>query len=208
MGGGCNKTQKEQGDDHLWNKWIPKSIVILIVLISLGSFIWLWKVTDLLKQDPASVQIEYKLVVDENYFKARNIMPIAVISDAGIKEDACFKFYREAEEHLRTEMGTWLTILGFFGVVLGLLIPLASYMLQHHSLAEERTRVMEECRQTIDQFKDSIKSAAQGGELGINTASTPNDSVPQGSVSAEAIPIVSAENIEAAPPTEPQKESK
>ena len=62
----------------------------------------------------------------------------------------------QVESQLRAQMDSWLTFLGLFAVLFGLLAPLAGYVLQHNSLAEERARL----EKNIDERMASLKNAA------------------------------------------------
>ena len=62
----------------------------------------------------------------------------------------------QVESHLRAQMDSWLTFLGLFAVLFGLLAPLTGYLLQHYSLVEERERL----EKNIDARMGSLKDAA------------------------------------------------
>ena len=62
----------------------------------------------------------------------------ADINNVGIKD---------ALEILRNEQTNWLAVIGCFGVIFGLVVPVGSYLLQRQSLKDER-------EQMKDEFKD------------------------------------------------------
>lgn len=147
------------------NRTVP---MIIIGVVSIMAFAWLFRMTSVLSSYPESVSLEYRVVIDGEYGDKTNIM----LSDTTQREDAYFKVLKDAEEHLRDQMNSWLTILGFFSIVLGLLVPLSSYMLQRRSLLDERERIERElenkinmavsnARQSVDKISDQIKQLAQ-----------------------------------------------
>ena len=80
----------------------------------------------------------------------------ADINNVGIKD---------ALEILRNEQTNWLAVIGFFGVIFGLVVPVGSYLLQRQSLKEEREIIVKNCedkaKQKIDEniarMKDELK---------------------------------------------------
>lgn len=72
---------------------------------------------------------------------------------------------KDALEILRNEQTNWLAVIGFFGVIFGLVVPVGSYLLQRQSLKDEREIIVKNCedkaRQKIDEniarMKDELK---------------------------------------------------
>lgn len=54
-----------------------------------------------------------------------------------------------AYETLDREFTSWLTVLGLFAGVFGLIVPLASYLLQHHTLNTEREQIIKGCQERM-----------------------------------------------------------
>ena len=61
----------------------------------------------------------------------------ADINNVGIKD---------ALEILRNEQTNWLAVIGFFGVIFGLVVPVGSYLLQRQSLKDECEQIREELK--------------------------------------------------------------
>ena len=79
--------------------------------------------------------------------------------------DPVFKVYKEVEETLSGQMNTWLTIFGFFVTLFGLVVPLASYLLQHRSLVDERGRVIKDAEDRQSSLRAEIETAKRALEV-------------------------------------------
>lgn len=117
-------------------KWYALVAIVLIAAVTILSGIWLRQMTDVLKSPPGKIEVRHVYANFESETK----------DDKG--EETQYTLYKQAEESLREQMNTWLTIVGFFGVLFGLIVPLAGYLLQRHSLSEERERIMEDVQKT------------------------------------------------------------
>lgn len=124
--------EKKSAESKSKSQWFEVAVILLIAAVILISGVWLWKMSDVLKSPPGHVEVRH---VYAN-FSADNKKSVE-------KEETQYTLYKQAEETLREQMNTWLTIVGFFGVLFGLIVPLASYLLQRRSLSEERERIME-----------------------------------------------------------------
>lgn len=123
--------------------------IVLIAALTILSGIWLRQMTDVLKSPPGKIEVRHVYANFEAETKCDK------------NEETQYTLYKQAEESLREQMNTWLTIVGFFGVLFGLIVPLAGYLLQRHSLSEERERIM----------KDVEKTAADAAEKAAEKAS-------------------------------------
>ena len=126
------KEEKKSAESKSNGTWCEWAVISLLALIIVFSGVWLCKMSDVLKSPPGHVEVRH---VYAN-FSADNKKSVE-------KEETQYTLYKQAEETLREQMNTWLTIVGFFGVLFGLIVPLASYLLQRRSLSEERERIME-----------------------------------------------------------------
>lgn len=61
---------------------------------------------------------------------------------------------KEALEILRSEQTNWLAVIGFFGVIFGLVVPVGSYLLQRQSLKDERERIVRDCKEETKKVVD------------------------------------------------------
>lgn len=122
-----------------------------ILLVIVFSFIWLISMVFVLGARSTQVDLEYRIYL-ENADNTPIRNPQVYISDDMKHDDALFKVFKEAEEHLRNQLTSWLTILGFFAIVFGLLMPLINYMLQRQTLSDERDRISKD-------FDDRVKRA-------------------------------------------------
>lgn len=61
-----------------------------------------------------------------------------------VATESAISAYIKAETSLKNHFDSWMSILGLFGVAFGLLVPFASYLIQHRSLTEERDRIRED----------------------------------------------------------------
>lgn len=124
--------EKKSAESKSKSQWCEVAVISLIAVVVLISGAWLWKMSDVLKSPPGRVEVRH---VYANF---------STDNKKGVeKEETQYSLYKQAEETLREQMNTWLTIVGFFGVLFGLIVPLASYLLQRRSLSEERERIME-----------------------------------------------------------------
>ena len=135
--------EKKSAEPKSKSQRFEVAVILLIAAVILISGAWLWKMSDVLKSPPGHVEVRH---VYAN-FSADNKKSVE-------KEETQYTLYKQAEETLREQMNTWLTIVGFFGVLFGLIVPLASYLLQRRSLSEERERIMEG-------MKESAAAAAE-----------------------------------------------
>lgn len=55
-----------------------------------------------------------------------------------------------AYDSLSNELSSWMSIMGIFSVVFGLLVPIGSYLLQHKSLRDEREELKKEMDDRVD----------------------------------------------------------
>lgn len=135
--------EKKSAESKSKSQWCEVAVISLIAAVVLISGAWLWKMSDVLKSPPGRVEVRH---VYANF---------STDNKKGVeKEETQYTLYKQAEETLREQMNTWLTIVGFFGVLFGLIVPLASYLLQRRSLSEERERIM-------DGVKESAAGAAE-----------------------------------------------
>ena len=65
---------------------------------------------------------------------------------------------KEALEILRSEQTNWLSVIGFFGVIFGLVVPVGSYLLQRQSLKDEQERIVKECKDETNKVVDDALS--------------------------------------------------
>lgn len=137
------EAKDEKKSNSPWCEW---AVISLIALTIVFSGLWLLKMSDVLKSPPGQIEVLY--------FDA----------DSGLEtkkaenDQTQYTLYKQAEETLREQMNTWLTIVGFFGVLFGLIVPLASYLLQRRSLSEERERIMEGVKK---EASDAAEKAAE-----------------------------------------------
>ena len=182
--------------------------MLAIFLVIGGSALWLNKAADALKGVPIK-DVEIKCVIcDEDNKNNRFNRARVVMVKAADAEAKGFLAYKEAEEHLREQMNSWLTILGFFGVLFGLIVPLASYMLQRHSLAEERSRVISECENKIKEIEGRVKAIVGSADSKRNGASKSDEEGEGKRNEAVEAAGVDAETIVKGAPAETKEEEK
>lgn len=160
---------------------LEHAAMLAIFLIIIVSSVWLFMMANAMKsQKIDGIKVEYVIEDADNqdkwYRQAR-----VVIAKSANEEARCLQAYKDAEDHLREQMNAWLTILGFFGVLFGLLVPLASYMLQKQSLAEERERVTTECDKKIESFENRIKEIFDKAGSNLNGNSRGGEGEKKGS---------------------------
>ena len=61
---------------------------------------------------------------------------------------------KDALEILRNEQTNWLAVIGFFGVIFGLVVPAGSYLLQRQSLKDEQERIVKDCKEEAKKVVD------------------------------------------------------
>lgn len=135
------------------------AVISLLALIIVFSGVWLYKMSDVLKSQPGHVEVRHVYANFESETKRDK------------NEETQYTLYKQAEESFRELVNTWLTVIGFFGTLFGLIVPLASYLLQRHSLSEERERIMKEMRKEArDAAKGAAKDAADAKKAAENAA--------------------------------------
>ena len=137
------EAKEEKKSNSPWCEW---AVISLIALTIVFSGVWLYKMSDVLKSQPGHVEVRHVYANFESETKRDK------------NEETQYTLYKQAEETLREQMNTWLTIVGFFGVLFGLIVPLASYLLQRRSLSEERERIMEGVKK---EASDAAEKAAE-----------------------------------------------
>ena len=138
--------EKKSAESKSKSQWFEVAVILLIAAVILISGVWLWKMSDVLKSPPGHVEVRHVYANFESETKRDK------------NEETQYTLYKQAEETLREQMNTWLTIVGFFGVLFGLIVPLASYLLQRRSLSEERERIMEGVKK---EASDAAEKAAE-----------------------------------------------
>lgn len=158
-----------------WLILVKRNFVqIALAAIILFSFAWLIAMAFVLGAKNTDIKLEYRVYLENaDYTPIRN--PQVTITEGLQHEDALFRVLADAEEHLRNQLTTWLTILGFFGIVFGLLVPLINYMLQRQTLADERKRMTKEINDklkiSVSSLDGLVKDAVRKAEDAICTAS-------------------------------------
>ena len=178
----------------MWYKscsnWLAGIALLVIVIITVFSGRWLWKMTDVLTSPPGQIEVLY------------------VEADSGLEtkkvknDETQYELYKQAEESFRELLNTWLTIVGFFGALLGLIVPLASYLLQRHSLSEERERIMKDVEKAAaDAAEDASKDAAEAkkaAEKAANDAANDAEEAKKSASAAEAEAQMAVEDLKTA----------
>lgn len=132
--------EKKSAESKSKSQWFEVAVISLIAIVVLISGAWLWKMSDVLRSPPGHVEVRH---VYANFSKDNK--------KGEEKEETQYTLYKQAEETLRGQMNTWLTIVGFFGVLFGLIVPLASYLLQRRSLSEEREQIKEQINKAAEE---------------------------------------------------------
>ena len=145
-----------------------------ILSITLLSFFWLFLMSFRIGECSMPISLEYRVFLENaDYEPIKN--PQITISEGLQHEDALFKTFAEAEEHLRGQLNVWLTIIGFFGVVFGLLLPLINYLLQRQTLADERARMVADIEkrfnEVVEKVDRHVNEAITKADSALNTVS-------------------------------------
>ena len=127
--------------------------MIMVLLVS-GAMMWLlvWKIDMQRTKEEAKI---FEVNTPTNAVVKVEVES-ADINNVGIKD---------ALEILRNEQTNWLAVIGFFGVIFGLVVPVGSYLLQRQSLKDEREIIVKTCedraKQKIDEniarMKDELR---------------------------------------------------
>lgn len=121
-------------------KWYA---MILITMIAVASIAFMYKVGNHLTDYRAVVRVRHHVKLE----CCTNAIPVRIASES---EGA----YKQAEATLREQMDSWLAFLGIFGILFGLVTPLASYMLQQRSIEEEHSRMSTEVEKVKQECRD------------------------------------------------------
>lgn len=115
-------------------RWSDTIIFAFVVIAFAVALTLMWRFSDVLI---ASNQI---VSVWENTIATNQTEAVS----QKVERDSAISAYIEAETSLKNHFDSWMSILGLFGVAFGLLVPFASYLIQHRSLTEERDRIRED----------------------------------------------------------------
>lgn len=192
------EAKKEKKSNSPWCEW---AVISLIALTIVFSGVWLYKMSDVLKSHPGHVEVRHVYANFESETKRDK------------NEETQYTLYKQAEETLREQMNTWLTIVGFFGVLFGLIVPLASYLLQRRSLSEERERIMEGVKESAAvaaekaaekaskeaaYAKTAAEAASKAAEKAANDAANDAAEAKKSASAAEAEAKKALSNVETA----------
>ena len=187
--------EKKSAESKSKSLWCEVAVISLIAVVVLISGAWLWKMSDVLKSPPGHVEVRH---VYANF---------STDNKKGVeKEETQYTLYKQAEETLREQMNTWLTIVGFFGVLFGLIVPLASYLLQRRSLSEERERIMEgvekaaaaSAEKAAEKASKEASDAKQSAERAASDAANDAEEAKKSASDAEAEAKNALDNVKTA----------
>ena len=149
---------------HQINEVRTSIVLLALIVLVVTCMIWLGKVVKLMRPDRRPIVVQYTYKDGKKGKATSGLRPDA---EEDVKSDELhFRVYRETEENLRNQMNSWLTILTLLGVMLGLAVPLAGYLLQKDSLKEEKDRIVQEAtkaavRETTKAAVDEAMKAAK-----------------------------------------------
>ncbi len=86
----------------------------------------------------------------------------------------------EAYEALDRELTSWLTVLALAGGMFGLLIPLISYLLQHHNLKEDREFLREDIKERMELYNANFSKQLDEMNKGFEKLKSDADKVKEG----------------------------
>lgn len=140
----------------------PSKVGYVLGMLAIGAvaflaFSWLNKMLCVLSREPKSPEIWCNLVINEEEPKRADIKRLVEQAEERIKDSASLQAYYFAEERLRGTLNTWLSVLGFFGVIFGLIAPLTSFFLQRRSLLDERERIDKDIKEKISLMNAETK---------------------------------------------------
>lgn len=149
----------------------------LVTVIAICSVAFMFYVGFHLTNYRQMVRVEHHLTIEDWVGASLTTnFPGNIASQLG-RADVAAESYKTAEATLREQLDSWLAFLGIFGILFGLVTPLASYLLQQHSLEDERERMgksLEDAKgdynKKLEVFEAQIEDMKSGSSLQIDTA--------------------------------------
>lgn len=147
---------------------MKKYVLILITVMMTLAFVALGFIIFHLCSYRSDINVKHQVeivrrVTDYNKLTESVICQI----ENSVARDSSEVAYREAEANLREHLDSWLAFLGIFGLLFGLIAPLASYLLQQRSLEGERERMEVSLTNAKKDCEDQIKEAIKQFEKDI-----------------------------------------
>lgn len=128
--------------------------MVLLACVSVVSFVCIFRVVNHLT-DQKPVRFERIVRLEGESVKWGMFrQPVVQILPESPSSDVS---YREAEAQLRRVVDSWLSFLAIFAVLLGLVAPLAGYLLQRQSLRDERDRMDADFAKKMAESVESAK---------------------------------------------------
>lgn len=152
-----NEDKSQDGNCHCL---VYNIVIVIISVIAVISFWWLSKMTDVLTRKCSPIEVYCDIVINGEEPSQVRIKRLIDKAEENVREDAALQAYHFAEENLRATLSAWLSIVGFFGVVFGLIAPLSGFLLQRRSLLDERERIEKDIDKKVTEL-EKVKMALE-----------------------------------------------
>lgn len=134
------------------NSAIATCVVFAFVVVLGFAGVFIWRLANILENNAWSRD---EAVTTNVVCSCQNAVVLKVIETQQVKDhdSAIIAAY----DSLSNELSSWMSIMGIFSVVFGLLIPIGSYLLQHKSILEEKKAIERKNREEIFKTKQKIE---------------------------------------------------
>lgn len=132
--------------------WFP-TVAVAIVFIAVLVFAWLFMdcMVDVLKQANRMQDVASST---NTVRQAAVVMNVSGIDNKVERGDLSVV---AAYDSLSTQLSSWMSIMGIFATVFGLLIPIGSYLLQQKSLSKEKEELTGDVKDRIKEMKEEME---------------------------------------------------
>lgn len=127
------------------NSAIATCVVFAFVVVLGFAGVFIWRLANILENNAWSRD---EAVTTNVVCSCQNAVVLKVIETQQVKDhdSAIIAAY----DSLSNELSSWMSIMGIFSVVFGLLVPIGSYLLQHKSLRDEREELKKQMDDRVD----------------------------------------------------------
>lgn len=131
--------------------WVPTvAVAIVFIAVLVFASLFMYGMVDVLKQANKMQDVTSGTNTER---QAAVIMNVSGIDNKVERGDLSVV---AAYNSLSTQLSSWMSIMGIFATVFGLLIPIGSYLLQRQSLKDERDWMMKEISEKSERSRNDL----------------------------------------------------
>ena len=130
-------------------------VIAMIVVLSFSGY-FMFEITSVLKSKSENFSSNMPIGMICSYQNTSS--PVCLLNlESKSQDESIIKAY----DSLCNELSSWMSIMGIFSVVFGLLIPIGSYLLQRNSIIEEKREIERKNKEDIIKVKRKIEEKTE-----------------------------------------------